>query len=101
MARSFDIAVLASKVLAPSEPPATAAARAGSIPGTSTSETGVDQNIGDVVTGGTQDGITATYDATNHFVDYVNTDKGTVAVAAHVVATDPHGDRAYAVAQDA
>jgi hypothetical protein len=101
MARSFDIAVLSQTKVDPSVPPATAAARAGTIPGTSVSDHNVDQNIGDVVTGGVQDGVTASYDGVNHVVDLTNTDKGSVAVAAHVAETDPHGDRAYADAQDA
>jgi hypothetical protein len=94
MARSYDISLQSVKAVAPSEPPATAASRGG-IVGTSASEANDAGTVGAIVTGGGQDGVTAVYDAVDRTVDFTNTDKGTVAVASHVAATDPHGDRAY------
>lgn len=98
MARSYDMALQSDARVAPSEPPATAA-RANTPTGTSVSDFNVAQTIGDVVTGGDQDGVSATYDPVDREVDFLNTDKGTVAVAAHVALPDPHGDRAYSDAQ--
>lgn len=90
----------------------------------STSEQNTADVIGDVMTGGTQDGVSLAYDSVDRTVDVTNTDKGSVAVAAHVAlpdphpqyetaaevlaqiathsaAADPHGDRAFATAADA
>lgn len=46
--------------------------------------------VGGVLTTGTQDGVTVTYDQGNREADFVNTDKGTVAVTAHEGESDPH-----------
>lgn len=47
------------------------------------------------------DGISAAYNRITRLVPLTNTDKGSTAVTAHIAATDPHGDRAFATAEDA
>lgn len=46
--------------------------------------------VGAAITAGSGDGVTLTYDDVGNKIDAVNTDKGSVAVAAHVAAPDPH-----------
>ncbi len=53
-------------------------------------EQGISDAIGDVVTGGTFDGMSLTYDPVDREISGTNTDKGSVAVAAHEAAPDPH-----------
>lgn len=50
--------------------------------------------VGAAIAAGTGDGVTLTYDDAGNKVDATNTDKGSVAVAAHVAASDPHGQYA-------
>ena len=60
---------------------------------------------GAMVTGNNEDGISVTYDDVANKLDFTNTDKGSVAVATHEAASDPHpqyltqteGDAAYNV----
>jgi hypothetical protein len=83
----------------------------------------ISNSVGSVLDG-THDGVSTAYDPNARKVNITNTDKGSVAVAsheaasdphpqyetaaevnskiaAHSAATDPHGDRAYADSQDA
>ncbi len=100
MARSFDISVQSQTTVAPSTPVAAAISRGGSVPSaSSTTEVGDDRSVGMVIVNGSHDGISASYDESTRTVDLTNTNKGTVAVAAHTLAADPHGDRAYSDAQ--
>lgn len=46
--------------------------------------------IGGMVTGNTEDGLSVTYDDTTGKLNFTNTDKGSVAVTAHEAAVDPH-----------
>lgn len=92
--------------------------------GTTSSEQGSDDRVGDIVTGGTFDGLSLSYSTVTRTVSGTNTDKGSVAVtgheaaldphpqyhtaaevaadiATHSAAADPHGDRAYADSADA
>lgn len=46
--------------------------------------------IGDAITVGTGDGVTLSYDDATNSISAVNTDKGSDAVAAHVLETNPH-----------
>lgn len=125
MAYSIDIATIGANLpVPPVEPPAATLASAGRGEAQSSSEQASADTIGEVVTSGTQDGLTVTYDPTDRSIDFVNTDKGSVAVAAHeaevdphpqyetaaevaaqiathAAASDPHGDRAFASAADA
>ena len=60
--------------------------------------------VGAAITAGAGDGVTLTYDDAGNKIDATNTDKGSVAVTAHVALADPHpqyltpaeGDAAYA-----
>lgn len=88
MAYSIDIAQLNTAPIMPEQPGTPVAIRPGTAQ--SSSEQASSDGIGAVVAGGTQDGITATYDPVDREVDFVNTDKGSVAVAAHEALTDPH-----------
>jgi hypothetical protein len=46
--------------------------------------------IGAAINAGTQDGISVVYDDANDKIDFTNTDKGSIAVTAHVALPDPH-----------
>jgi hypothetical protein len=46
--------------------------------------------IGAAIAAGTQNGISVVYDDANNKIDFTNTDKGSVAVTAHVALSDPH-----------
>lgn len=46
--------------------------------------------VGDAIAAGTGDGVTLTYDDAGNAIDATNTDKGSVAVAAHAAEVDPH-----------
>lgn len=46
--------------------------------------------VGAAIAAGTGDGVTLTYDDAGNKINAANTDKGSVAVAAHEAATDPH-----------
>lgn len=46
--------------------------------------------VGAAIAAGTGDGVTLTYDDAGNKIDATNTDKGSVAVAAHEAAPDPH-----------
>jgi hypothetical protein len=46
--------------------------------------------VGAAITAGSGDGVTLTYDDVGNKIDAVNTDKGSVAVAAHEAEADPH-----------
>lgn len=46
--------------------------------------------VGAAISAGTGDGVTLTYDDAGDKINAVNTDKGSVAVASHVAAPDPH-----------
>ena len=50
--------------------------------------------VGAAIAAGTGDGVTLSYDDAGNKIDATNTDKGSVAVAAHVAASDPHGQYA-------
>jgi len=67
---------------------------AGVIPATSkgqaTSEQASSDTIGAVIAGGTQDGILAVYNTLLRAIDLTNSDKGTVARAAHEAEPNPH-----------
>lgn len=119
MAYSIDIAQLNVGPILPEQP--STAALAG-LPGgvaQSTSEQASADTVAEVITGGTHDGVSVVYDSADRTLGITNTDKGSVAVAAHEAAldphpqyetaaevagqitthsgaTDPHGDRAYA-----
>lgn len=62
--------------------------------------------VGAAISAGTGDGVALTYDDDGNAVNATNTDKGSVAVASHVAAVDPHpqyltqaeGDARYALA---
>jgi hypothetical protein len=89
MGFSLDIAQQAIGPAPPLEPtPASGVAPRG------TAQQNSEQNsadiVGSVATGGTQDGLTLVYDPVDRVIDATNTDKGTVAVAAHEAETDPH-----------
>lgn len=62
------------------------------------SDANIAAEIGAVVTGGAQDGVTAAYSGTLRTVAFTNTDKGSVAVAAHEALPDPHPQYATATA---
>lgn len=61
--------------------------------------------VGAAIAAGTGDGVTLTYDDAGNAIGATNTDKGSVAVASHVAAPDPHpqyltqaeGDARYAL----
>lgn len=61
--------------------------------------------VGAAIAAGTGDGVTLTYDDSGNKINAANTDKGSVAVASHEAATDPHpqyltqaeGDARYAL----
>lgn len=59
--------------------------------GTTSSEQGSDDRVGDIVTGGTFDGLSLSYSTVTRTVSGTNTDKGSVAVAVHEGLADPHG----------
>lgn len=46
--------------------------------------------VGAAIAAGTGDGVTLTYDDSGNKINAANTDKGSVAVASHVAAGDPH-----------
>lgn len=94
MGYSIDIGAGSNAPVPPLQP-APANVAAGRASGQVTSEQSSADTVGGVVAGGTQDGITVVYDPIDKTVDFTNTDKGSVAVASHVAAVDPHGDRAY------
>jgi hypothetical protein len=58
--------------------------------GQATSEQASADSVGAVIAGGTQDGILAVYNTILRALDLTNTDKGSVARAAHEAASDPH-----------
>lgn len=50
----------------------------------------VEDSVGAMVSGNTEDGITVTYDDPTGKLNFTNTDKGSVAISAHESAIDPH-----------
>lgn len=46
--------------------------------------------VGAMVTGNTEDGLSVTYDDPNGKLNFTNSDKGSTAIAAHVAVGDPH-----------
>lgn len=62
------------------------------------SDANIAAEIGAVVAGGTQTGMTATYSGTQRTVSFTNTDRGSVAAAAHEALPDPHPQYATATA---
>jgi hypothetical protein len=101
MPYSIDIAQLNVADVLPEQPGAASLARVGSGTAQSSSEQATADDVGSVATAGVQDGVSVTYDNPGRALDFTNTDKGSVAVAAHTIAVDPHGDRAFATAADA
>ncbi len=99
MARSYDISTQSNKPVPPAQP-AAGVAIGGTVPGTSSSDFNDAGVVGSILTAGTQDGVSVSYDAGTRSASFFNTNKGTAAVAAHVADSDPHGDRTYATAQD-
>jgi hypothetical protein len=86
MPLSFDIAQQSNQPIPPSVPavqPVVAVAQ-------QTSEQGSSDTIGAVVTGGSFDGLSLTYNSVTRLVSGANTDKGSTALAAHVAEADPH-----------
>lgn len=89
MGYSIDIGAGSNAPVPPLQP-ASANVATGRASGQVTSEQSSADTVGGVVAGGTQDGITVVYDPIDKTVDFTNTDKGSVAVASHVAAVDPH-----------
>lgn len=89
MAFSVDISTQNIGPVAPSVPASVASAAPTAV-AQQTSEQGIADTVGDVVTSGTFDGLSFSYNSTLRAVSGTNTDKGTVAVAAHVALADPH-----------
>jgi hypothetical protein len=79
-----------NKPVEPLQPPGGTALPPTTAPAQGSNEASTAQTIGDVVDGGTHDGVSTSYDAGTRTIDIVNTDKGSVAVAAHVALADPH-----------
>lgn len=88
MAYSIDISQLNISPIMPEQPGIPVAGRPGAAQ--STSEQATADDIGAVVVAGDQDGVAVSYDHVDRAVDFVNTDKGSVAVAAHEALADPH-----------
>lgn len=70
--------------------PAAGVSASSTVVGQRSSEQASADMVGAIVAGGVQDGLTATYNAPDQSIDFTNTDKGSVAVAAHEAALDPH-----------
>lgn len=89
MPLSFDIGAQSNAPVPPAQP-AQGVSVASRPTGTTASDQGVADQVGAVVTGGTFDGLALSYNGTTRAVSGTNTDKGSVAVAAHEAASDPH-----------
>lgn len=123
MPLSFDIGAQSNAPVPPAQP-AQGVSVAPRPTGTAASDQGVADQVGAIVTGGTFDGLSLSYNGTTRAISGTNTDKGSTAVAAHEAeldphpqyhtsaevaddiaahsaAVDPHGDRAYADSGDA
>ena len=89
MPYSIDIGLQGAGPVDPTVPPSLAAATVPRSSGLSTSEQEIADRIGNVLDG-THDGVSTSYNSVSREVSITNTDKGSVAVAAHEAALDPH-----------